>query len=77
MAKFNLRGARVNAGFTQKAVLARLKISNKTLSNWENGISYPNAKQISELCALYGRTYDEIDFLPDNPLKAETAKGAE
>jgi transcriptional regulator with XRE-family HTH domain len=44
-----------------------LKISNKTLSNWENGISVPNINQVNALCELYGRRIDELNFLPNNP----------
>lgn len=76
MGIFTLKGARANAGYTQKSAAAKLKISNKTLSNWENGVSVPNVHQVSALCELYGRKYDEIDFLPKNPLKAESVEGA-
>ncbi len=71
MGIFTLKGARVNAGYTQKAAARELKISNKTLSSWENGDTVPNINQVSALCELYGRQIDEIIFLPDNPLKAE------
>lgn len=70
MAIFTLKGARVNAGFTQKAAAEKMKISNKTLSSWETGTSVPNIQQVSALCKLYGRKIDEINFLPTNPLKA-------
>lgn len=70
MAIFTLKGARVNAGFTQKSAAKELKISNKTLSSWETGASVPNIQQVSALCALYGRKIDEINFLSSNPLKA-------
>ena len=76
MGVFTLKGARVNAGYTQKSAAAMLKISNKTLSNWEKGESVPNVHQVSALCELYGRKYDEINFLPCNPLKAENKEGA-
>ena len=71
MAIFTLKGARVNAGLTQKEAARDLSISNKTLSNWEKGVSVPNIQQVNALCKLYGRTIDEINFLPANPLKAE------
>lgn len=65
---FTLKGARVNAGYTQKGAAKELNISNKTLSNWESGVSVPNIQQVSALCGLYGRKLDEINFLPNNPL---------
>lgn len=71
MALFTLKGARVNAGLTQKAVAKELKVSNKTVSAWETGASVPNINQVNALCGLYGRKIDDINFLPTNPLKAE------
>ena len=71
MAIFTLKGARANAGYSQKGAAKELGISNKTLSNWENGVTVPNINQANALCELYGRKIDEINFLPNNPLKAE------
>lgn len=71
MIKLTLRGARVNAGLTQKKAAEKLEISNVTLCNWEKGTSIPNVHQVAKLCCLYGVSYDNLIFLPDNPLKAE------
>lgn len=71
MAIFTLKGARANAGYSQKKAAELLGISNKTLSNWETGVAVPNIQQVMALCELYGRKLDEINFLPNNPLKAE------
>ena len=68
MAIFTLKGARVNAGYTQKRAAKKLNVSNKTLSAWETGVSVPNIHQVSAMCELYGRKIDEINFLPNNPL---------
>ena len=68
MGKITLAAARVNKGFTQKYAAKCLKISNKTLSNWEQGNSYPKAKHIDAICTLYGCTYEDIIFFKDNPL---------
>ena len=62
MDKIKLSAARVNAGLSQKEASALLNISNKTLSNWEKGKSFPTQPHIEAMCALYGRTYDGIDF---------------
>lgn len=70
MAIFTLKGARSNAGYSQKKAAEMLGISNKTLSNWEKGVSVPNIRQVNSLCELYGLKLDEINFLPNNPLKA-------
>lgn len=60
--KLTLKAIRVNAGYSQKKASAKLKISNKTLSSWENGKSVPNVTQVNELCSLYNVSYDDINF---------------
>lgn len=62
MKKMSLKAARVNSGLTQKKASQTLKISNKTLCSWENGKTFPDQPMIEKLCALYGVTYDMIDF---------------
>lgn len=66
--KVSLKAARVNAGYSQKKSADLLGISNKTLCSWENGRSMPNAHYVGKLCELYGVSYDNLNFLPDNPL---------
>lgn len=68
MVKITLKAARVNAGYDQKTAAKLLGVSNTTLGNWENGISFPKADQIEKICKLYGVTYDQLNFLPNNPL---------
>ena len=70
MAQLTLRAARVNAGLTQKEAADALHVSNKTLCAWENGSSVPKADKIDPICDLYGVSYDDLIFLPTNPLKA-------
>lgn len=70
MLKITLKAARVNAGLSQKYVANALGISNKTLSSWENGDTFPSAKYIVLLCKLYNVTYNDIIFLPTDSLKA-------
>lgn len=62
MKRFSLRAARVNARLSQKEAAKKLEISNKTLCSWENGKTYPDQPMIEKVCALYGVTYDMIDF---------------
>ena len=71
MAKISLKAARVNAGFSQKEAADLLQISNKTLSSWENGDTFPSAKKIECLCSLYDVSYDDIIFLPKQFAKSE------
>ena len=68
MFKISMKAARVNAGLSQKEVAKSLKVSNKTINNWENGISSPSAKYIDALCELYGIPYNHLNFLPSNSL---------
>ena len=71
MVKITLKAARVNAGLTQKKAAERLGVSNKTPCGWENGVTTPNVQYVNALCEIYGVSYDNLNFLPDNPLKAE------
>ena len=68
MMKISLAAARVNAGLTQKEAAVMLGVSNRTLGKWENKESFPNAQQIEKICELYVVSYDNINFLPSNPL---------
>lgn len=68
MPKFTLKAARVNAGIAQKQAAKELKVSNKTLSNWENGKSIPKADKIIMICNLYKMEYNDIIFLPQKTL---------
>ena len=61
--QISMKAARVNAGLRQKEAAEQLGVSNKTLINWEKGLSYPRIDQFQKLAALYGVTVDDI-FLP-------------
>ena len=54
--------ARVNAGLTQKQAAKALNISNKTLLNYEKGITVPDWTTVDRMCALYGIPSDFIFF---------------
>lgn len=68
MFKISLEAARRNANLTQDQVAEELGVSNKTVSAWEKGKSFPNAEKIDALCKLYGCSYDHINFLPNDSL---------
>lgn len=63
MYRVTLEAARVNAHLSQKEAAKKLRISNKTLGSWENGVSYPPANKLAEMCALYDVPYDNLIFL--------------
>ena len=58
----SLRAARVDACLTQRDVSEALNIDRNTVSAWERGQSYPNAKQVADLLKLYGKKYEDINF---------------
>lgn len=60
-----LKAARVNAGYTQIEVAKMLKIAPDTLRKYENGEAFPDVKQIKQFEAIYGLTYNDINFLCD------------
>ena len=66
MFRITLAAARVNAGLTQKEVAKELKVSNKTINNWENGKAVPKADKIDAICELYRVPYDNIIFFEAN-----------
>lgn len=58
-----LKALRVNKGLDQKSAAEALGITPETLSRWEQGKSYPNVKQITQIEKLYSVTYSDINFL--------------
>ncbi len=66
--RMTLEAARVNKGLSQKEAAKELKVSNRTLGRWENGLSVPKADKIDAICELYGVPYDNLNFLPGSSL---------
>lgn len=62
MEKITLAAARVNAGFSQVEAAKKIGVSSRTLSSWENGKTFPDAKQLMFLCSLYNWPVDGIFF---------------
>ena len=62
-----LKAARVNAGLTQIQAGEKIGVSNDVISNWERGLSFPNALQIQKIEEVYGTLYNDIVFIvPQN-----------
>lgn len=55
-----LKIRRNELGFTQDYVAAKLGITRQTMSNWENGRSYPDIERIIRLSELYNLSLDEL-----------------
>ena len=58
--KVSLKAARVNSGMKQAYVAEALKISTKTLCNWESERTYPTLDMLVRLCSLYKIPLDKI-----------------
>lgn len=63
MVRYKLKVLRVMNGLTLKEAAEKLGISTATLSNWERGVTYPDALQIKNIEMLYRTNYEGIDFL--------------
>lgn len=61
-----LKAARVNKNLTQKEAAELLGISESTLLNYEKGKTFPTLPTIEKMEDLYGVSYDNIIFLPNN-----------
>ena len=55
-----LRQARMDANMTQEALAEKLSVSRQTISNWENGRSYPDIASIIVLSDVYDMTLDSL-----------------
>lgn len=61
-----LKAIRVNLGLDQEEAAEKLGIKSRTLSNWENAKTFPNAPQIARIERVYGVHYEDINFLLEN-----------
>jgi DNA-binding XRE family transcriptional regulator len=63
MPQISLAAARVNANLTQEDTAKKMRVSKKTVVNWESGKTAPDINQFRSLCQLYNMPGDYI-FLP-------------
>jgi transcriptional regulator with XRE-family HTH domain len=61
-----LKAARVNKNLTQKEAAELLGISESTLLNYEKGKTFPSQPTIEKMEGLYGVSYNDIIFSPNN-----------
>lgn len=66
-----LKQLRIENGLTQTYVGAKLNIGNKTISDYERGISEPDTTVLKELARLYGISIDEL--LDNKPINSTTS----
>mgnify|MGYP000008962171 FL=1 len=82
-----IKAARMEKKFTQEQVAEVLGVSRQTISNWENGKSYPDIISVIKMSECYGVSLDYLlkgeekmsgyyDFLEDstNVVKSNTNK---
>ncbi len=62
--KITLKAARVNQDLNLKEAAELLGIGEKTLWNYEKGITFPNSKIINKIEEVYKISYNNIIFLP-------------
>ena len=51
---------RKKAGLTQAEFAAKLNISDKAVSRWENGIGFPEVTQFPAIAAMFGISVDQL-----------------
>jgi len=61
-----LKAARINKQMKQKEAAQALGVSIDTLSNWENGKTFPDVPHIKKIEELYGVFYRDIIFCPES-----------
>lgn len=61
--QISMAAARVNAGFTQREIAAKMQVSTATILNWEKGKVVPKPAQLKMFCDLCGISVEHI-FLP-------------
>lgn len=60
-----LKAARVNANLSRSEAAEKFNVTEKTISNWEQGKTFPNVPQIKMIEDAYSVSYSDIIFLPD------------
>ncbi len=60
--KKNLKKIRISSNLTQIELSKRIKVNNKTVSSWENGLSFPTLEQFVRLCDVFNVSFDDLYF---------------
>lgn len=55
-----LKARRMELNLTQESVAEALGITRQTISNWENGRSYPDIERMVRLSDIYSLSLDEL-----------------
>lgn len=55
-----IRDLRAKAGMSQEELAEKVFVSRQTISNWENGKSYPDVQSLSLIASHFGTSIDEL-----------------
>ena len=58
--KEQIRAYRSSLGLSQEELAEAVYVTRQTVSNWENGKSYPDIQSLLRLSALYGVSLDQL-----------------
>ena len=56
----NFTRAREAAGLSMAESARRLGVTTSAVSQWESGQTFPDARRLAEIAAVYGCTVDEL-----------------
>lgn len=62
MIRISLKAARVNAGLSKEKAAKRINITERTLSNYENGTTSPDINTAYVISEVYGININNIFF---------------
>ena len=72
-----IKAARQAAGFTQAQAAEKLMVSRQSVSNWENGKTYPDIDSVVRMSELYSVSLDDIMKDGEQPEDAGDELGRE
>lgn len=71
---FQLKDLRIRSNFTQIDVANKIGVNNKTVSNWEGGISLPSIDDFINLSKLYFISYPDLFYATKTSISESTNK---
>ena len=57
-----LKALRVNKNLKQREAGVLIGVREETIRSWEQGKTFPDARQIKQIEKVYDTTYDNINF---------------
>ena len=66
----NIEQLRKKYNLTQEVLAEKLNVTRQTISNWEQGITYPNPEQLLTLSKTFNISVDEL--LANEKIKSNT-----